>query len=1302
MIITVLPVPPPSVRPSVRQDNNQRSEDDLTYALANIIKDNRYLRLKLEAECQKTVIESYHGLLQYHVATFIDNEIPGIPQCAHRSGRCLKTIAQRLKGKEGRMRGNLMGKRVDYSGRTVISVDPNISIDEYGIPLPIAMNLTYPEVVTKYNKRQMEKLVRNGPNQYPGAKSVKKLKYDCNGRPPPCTILLKHVDPSKVILEEGDIVNRHLQNGDICLFNRQPSLHRMSMMAMKVRILKGSTFKLNVYVCQNFNADFDGDEMNVHVPQSTQTVEELTRLTLVPTQIISPSKCIPTVTIVQDSLTGAYLFTQEDTKIDKRTINNLMMKNKYYMGIGPATEKENGQNYWTGQQVFSQILPEISLKMKNKSDQWVKIETGNFVEGVLDSNLLGAKGLIQNIYNMYGKDRCHQFLDATQDLITRWLENNGFSVGLGDAAPFNKEKQDHISDIVDKKVEESRQLITQVQQGLYQPNLDDQLRKKSLEADMIKIFMESDKDVVKYIVNNLPKTNRLNVMVSSGSKGKDINLRQIMGTVGQQDIWGERISDGFTDRTLPHFHKNDYGAAAKGFVENSYIKGLSPAEFFFHMMAGRTGMIDTAVKTAESGYISRRLIKALEDLKVLYDGTVRNSANNIVQFMYGDDNYDPTQLSKQELDLIKLNNLEMENRYKFSFESEKDWENIIMKSTMKELLETDDYQNYLNKEYDVILDMRDKLRYQYFKWITVIKIDTFLPFNLFRFIPATLHKFNIQNFNISDLNPIYIINKVNELCDYVVKYLKDNNSMLMSKIFIKSFLSSKRCVMEYRLNKIAFDYIIESVGQQIIMGFVQAGEAVGTVAAQSLGEISTQLTLNTFHHAGIGAKSVIVTKGVPRLKEIINISKNIKTPSMIIYLRDEYNTEMEKVQELMTQFKYTKLEDIVYKTQIIYDDPDDLDFHTTDNEEIEFIQIYNEFNDIFCVDVHENLSKWVLLIEFDKEATMANNLHMAAIQEAILQNCNSEEDIQCIISDDNSANLTLRIRVKSDSEEGDDFLSFFKILEKHILTMTIRGVKNIKEVGMEELNIIKYKPDGTPKLAKEWTLNTYGTNLTDVLSHDYVDFDRTSSNDIVEIYQLLGIEAVRNKIIEELYEVFIESGINIRHIELLADIMTYRGTLMQIDRHGINRSPDNSVITKASFEEVNDIFLKAAMFAELDRIKGVSANVMLGQFAPVGTNSFGILFDEKKLMKNGVEEKYEEYEELRVDEEGIEKEINEMYEDIDPDLEITNEDFSFGYSIENIQEYRLGTIRDVVERESVKIIDTGAPKKKIRVKRGKK
>jgi DNA-directed RNA polymerase II subunit RPB1 len=248
LMCSVLPIPPPQVRPSVMQDNNQRSEDDLTSKLIEIIKANNTLKKKIAEDPRKRFIDEYTNLLQYHVATLIDNNIPGVSPAAQRSGRLLKSLQQRLGSKEGRIRSNLQGKRVEYSARSVITPDPNISVGELGVPLKIATNLTYPERVTAFNIGKLYKLIQAGPDSYPGAKTIQRA----DGR----TISLKHVNTKSIQLYEGDIVNRHLMDGDIVLFNRQPSLHRMSMMAHVAKILPYNTFRLNVFVTAPYNADF--------------------------------------------------------------------------------------------------------------------------------------------------------------------------------------------------------------------------------------------------------------------------------------------------------------------------------------------------------------------------------------------------------------------------------------------------------------------------------------------------------------------------------------------------------------------------------------------------------------------------------------------------------------------------------------------------------------------------------------------------------------------------------------------------------------------------------------------------------------------------------------------------------------------------------------------------------------------------------------------------------------------------------------------------------------------------------------
>ena len=363
MICTVLPVAPPSVRPSVRQDNNQRAEDDLTSKIAEIVKHNRSLKKAIEKESDQKVINVMSGLLQYHVATMVDNEIANCPQAANRGGRPLKVIRQRLKGKEGRLRMNVMGKRVDYSARTVISVDPNISIDEYGVPERIAMTITIPETVTKFNKHKLYKYVKNGLHVHPGAKQITKMNYNDEGKPYPETISLKYVDRESIVLEEGDIVDRHLMDGDIALFNRQPTLHKMSMMGHKVRVMKGLTFRLNVFVCKPYNADFDGDEMNMHVPQNLETQFELENIAAVPYQIISPATAMPIIYVVQDTLSAVFLFTQKNNRITRKDLYNLMITNPDFNGVIPESGEDG---MWSGQEILSLIMPDISTKFNNK------------------------------------------------------------------------------------------------------------------------------------------------------------------------------------------------------------------------------------------------------------------------------------------------------------------------------------------------------------------------------------------------------------------------------------------------------------------------------------------------------------------------------------------------------------------------------------------------------------------------------------------------------------------------------------------------------------------------------------------------------------------------------------------------------------------------------------------------------------------------------------------------------------------------------------------------------------------------
>ena len=594
MICTVLPIPPPQVRPSVIQDNNQRSEDDLTHKLAEIIKtNNTYLQPRIEAGAAKSVIDEWTNVLQYHVATLVDNQIPGVAPSAQRNGRPLKSIQQRLGSKEGRIRYNIQGKRVEFSARSVITPDPNISIAELGVPEKIAMNLTFPERVTKFtnehrgNLDKLYKLIRNGPNKYPGAKTIR----HADGR----ITSLRHVNTKELVLREGDIVNRHLIDGDVVLFNRQPTLHRMSMMGHKVKVLKGKTFRLNVSVTAPYNADFDGDEMNMHCPQSYEAATELEEIAAVPHQILRPRDGLPVIGIVQDTLVGSYRITRDHVTVNRREFMNLMMWNRRFDGSIPEPKGDDGK--WTGRQVLSQLLPPINLEMNNSSKRKVVIRDGEILEGQFDKGIFSkaSKGIIHMTYKDYGSKETVDMIDALQNTMEQFLVYNGFSVGISDLIADASTKDEMNKKIKDTK-SDVETLLLQIHQDLFDNNTG-KSNQAEFEDKVFGTLNKATEGAGESGQASLANENRMTAMVRAGSKGGPINIAQMIACVGQQNIEGKRIPNGFEDRTLPHFKKYDDGAEARGFIENSFIAGLTPTEFFFHAMSGREGLIDTAVKS---------------------------------------------------------------------------------------------------------------------------------------------------------------------------------------------------------------------------------------------------------------------------------------------------------------------------------------------------------------------------------------------------------------------------------------------------------------------------------------------------------------------------------------------------------------------------------------------------------------------------------------------------------------------------------------------------------------------------------
>ncbi len=1157
MICNALAVPPLTVRPSVVMDDHQRMEDDLTHQLISIIRSNDRLRDKIDKNESADMIDKLTALLQYNVATYVDNDIKGMPPNVQRSGRPLRTLKSRFGAKTGRVRGNLMGKRVDFSARSVITPDANIDLDELGVPEEIAVNLTFPETVSPYNRERLLGYVHNGPDKHPGAKSVY-IKKDKS------TFSLRYVNPDTLDLKEGDVVHRHLIDGDIVLFNRQPSLHKASMEAHRVRVLPYSTFRLNVSATRPYNADFDGDEMNMHVPQSIPAATELRVLASVLRNIISPRTSSPIIQLFQDTMTGAYRISQAGVEVPEHIAMNILGR------IRRPFQRKNRN--WTGAEIISAALPMI-----NYNSRGVKLEMGELVKGVLKKSVTG--NLIHIAYNDFGPDRAGKLINDIQAIVTQFNLYTGFSVGTSDLIADIK-----TTAFVKEKIAEGRQkvanILSNVHSGKYINNMGMSDGEK-LEDDISSAMKDVVNKINSEVIDSLKKTgntNRIVQMVDSGSKGSEANITQMVATLGQQLIEGKRVQYTLQDRTLPHFARYDDGVESHGFVEHSFVDGLMPAEFFFHAQAGREGLIDTAVKTSDTGYIQRRLMKTMEDQHIEYDGTVRNVTGSIVQFHYGEDGVDTVYVEDQTCDLVMKT---MENIYTDYALTPSDV-NPFLKDAVEEAPDMVD---------EIIAD-RDMLFHKTFRHKRVDTIQA--PVNLERLISKYSNPYSTK----TDLSPQYV-------AAAITRFVKEFPNNYNFHVLLRYYLAPKKSIVIHRFSQAIFDELMRDIRFRYIQAQVHAGEMVGALAAQSIGEPTTQLTLNTFHSAGTAKANA--TSGVPRIEELLSASSNPKRPSNTVYLSSELMESQDAAVVKMKEIQKTTLRDIVNSIRIFYD-PYPLSNSTVIDEDREMLERYEEFA---CGDDGTASSPWILRLEMNEMQMASRNiLDMVEIQAKMAANA-SLKIVECRYSDPTAKNLVMRLMFDPVVVKNPIQLRF---LEEKIMDTPLTGVPGIGRVFQRRVKneMIADSQLGGYKPVEQYVLDVEGTNLYDLMVFPGVDGTRTTSNDIHEINEVFGIEAARMSLYEEINEVFSSEKVNYHHLSVLVDTMTFGGRIVPVNRFGMSKN-ETGVLAKSSFEETSKIMFNAAMWAEKDSMKGVSANIMFGQKPPCGTGFVDILVDEARL-----------------------------------------------------------------------------------------
>ncbi len=632
-VLTALIVPPVNVRPSITLETGERSEDDLTHKLVDILRINQRLGENIDAGAPQLIIEDLWELLQYHVITYFDNETAGIPPARHRSGRQLKTLFQRLKGKEGRFRYNLSGKRVNFSARTVISPDPTLSINQLGVPTEIAKELTVPVNVTDWNIEAIKKLVQAHPDR---------INYVIKSDGKRKKITVTNLEEILTEITPGYQIERQLMDGDYVIFNRQPSLHRVSMLCHEVKVLPGKTFRFNVADCAPYNADYDGDEMNIHVPQNEEAQSEAFSLMKVEEQILSPRNGEPLVVPTLDHLSGLFVLTKYADSITREDASELLAQAQ----IQKAVDKKQ----ISGKELFSLLLPEeFSGEFKARDGSKVIFKKGKLTEGHVDSKIVNK--VVRKLSTDFSAKAAGLFVDEATRLASVTVTRFGLTLSLADYE-LTPAAQKQIESQTAEGYKQVRMLIKKFKEGklVRQPGktlketLEEQIMGilEGLRSNSNKIIMDNVKHHTVNIFGTKAKVNFALMMAASGARGSSINVIQMCGLVGQQAVRGKRPTSGYKKRLLTHFKRGDLTADARGFVNHSFAHGITPVQYFLHGAGGRDSVVDKGVNPAKTGYMQRRLVNALQDFVVAQDMTVRDAENKVVQFKYGDDAIDPS------------------------------------------------------------------------------------------------------------------------------------------------------------------------------------------------------------------------------------------------------------------------------------------------------------------------------------------------------------------------------------------------------------------------------------------------------------------------------------------------------------------------------------------------------------------------------------------------------------------------------------------------------------------------------------
>ena len=1227
-ILNTIIAPPNTIRPDIKRiGGTHSSNSDTTSLMKTIVEINENLPdiIPPDEQLTQTLKDAYANL---DVAYFsmVKGGGGGDIKMVTNTSKPPVALAERLPKKQGRFRRNLMGKRVSYMIRSVITGDSRLRVNEVGIPLIHAMDLEVPEVVTNANKTRLTQYFINASNRYPGCKHIIKKSDGGTYR---IDIVGKDYN-----LQIGDIVMRDMITGDFICFNRQPSLLFSNIAGMRVVVMEvGDTLRINPAVCNFYNADFDGDQMNSIVPQNIQSRNECQTISKVSRWFISPQKHAPLVGAFQDGLIGISELTKDGIHFNKWHAMQL---------FGDITT--NNINYdfkdksYSNRQLVSRLLPTINVSGKipsmykeqyvnfikyNPADIKVVIERGELKSGVIDKATSGqdvADSIFHVIANEYGNDVALETVFNLQQIVHRFFSYHGFTVGIADI----NISESAIAEIKRKlatMILNSRKITQRLNNGKLIAPLGTALN-DFYENEQLNSLAPGDDFAFPILADINVNSNHMARLILSGSKGKLTNFVAINGSIGVQTINGKRFpAQAGWGRTSPYFVRYDTEPRANGFVSTSFREGVTSDVYSFMAGEARHGLISNALSTSITGYQNRISIKNLES--ILTDNLRKSTKGmNVIQPIYAECGLDPSKMEKVKFPTVMLSNAEFKDKFHTHVDK------LDKKFTNKAGI-----QSMLDAEFKQLLDDREKFRNIHITLEDhnpreyVFTNSKQMPVNVHRIIEDVIYNYRDLVDSLDDnekyLDPEYCIEIVKNLCSNIgyaflneiqskrkrkiPKYLI--SSTIMLQILIRSYLCTS-----YLLKKGVINHLLDIIIQRITLVFkralIDSGTSIGIIAAQCISEPMTQYVLDSKHRTG--GQGGTKTNAIIRIQEILGAkdTQTMKNPHMTIMVKSEYENDKIKVQEIANHIEMMHFGRFVQDTRIFfekYGKPKHPDFIHEAADIAEFEK------ENYGIKIPGDLSSWCIRYGINKEELILKSMKL---ETAVLAIRKAHPEIFVVYTAENSDRVYIRCYIRNSMVRmtSDYYNNIVLTLMNNIKNVIVRGVKDILATNVIDIMKNNLKSDGSFELKKIYGILATGSNIADVLSNPYIDAYRTQSDSIEEVERVFGVTAARNKIINEM--IIALDNLNRIHCTIFADEMCYSGMVTNIQKTGLQKRENANITLRVSFQTAIQVLQDAAIHGLVDRVSGISGPLVLGTNPNIGTTYNGIVVNEQFLKEN--------------------------------------------------------------------------------------